>query len=261
MYHLLMTLPLQSWIKFWRVNFLEKTRDRLIGIVKKISIGKKVKTYMILKKLTKSTTEEKENTLTQKRGRSKTANRVVIATREGALVVWKQISKVVTSRSIAMETNTDLPILKETALISAETQENILITDLEAEDVNKIGIDTTIPKKRETGAEKNTIKMNPGDGKNADTTTITIILMQREIVEKESSPITIKILTNQVKLAAGHIRIIITKADGLTTHSLERRMYVTSVTEQTHGTVHLPGSNLKNILMKDIYFHLFHQLI
>lgn len=252
-----MTLLLQSWIKFWRVNFLEKMRDQLIGIVKKISIGKKINIYMSLKKLTKSTTEEKENTLIQRRERSKTANQMVIPTRGGALVVWKQISKIVVSRIIAMETNTDLPIPKEAALMSAETQGNILITDLEAEDENKVGIDTTIPKERELGAEKGTIKMNPGDGKNADTTMITIILMQKEIVEKESSPITIKILTDQDKLTAGHIRIIITKADGLTTHSLERRMYVTlAATERTPGTVQYLSSNLRSILMKDIYFHL-----
>lgn len=247
-----MTLLLQSWIKFWRVNFLEKTRDRLIGIVKKISIGKKINIYMILKKPTKSITEEKENTLIQKRGRSKTANQMFIPSRGCAITVWKQISKVAISRSTAMQTNTDLPILEETALMSAETQGNI--TDLEAEDENKTGTDITIPKERELGAEKDTIKMNPGDGKNADTTTITIILMQEEIVEKENSPITIKILTDRVKLTAGHIRIIITKADGLTTHSLEKRTYVTlAATEQTHGTVqYLSSSNLENTLTKDV---------
>lgn len=47
---------------------------------------------------------------------------MVIPAREGALGVWKLLSKSVASRSIGREGGTDLPIVKGTALIMAEDQ-------------------------------------------------------------------------------------------------------------------------------------------
>lgn len=47
---------------------------------------------------------------------------MVIPAREGALGVWKLLSKSVTSRSIGREAGTDLSIVKGTALIMAEDQ-------------------------------------------------------------------------------------------------------------------------------------------
>lgn len=234
--------------------------------MKKINIGKNIrKKYTTLKKLTKSTTEGRENTRTLKRGRGRRrsklgANQMSIPSRGGALAVRKQISKIVIGRSIAMKASTDLPILKETVQIMAKAQENILVIDPEAEkEQNKTGIGIIIPKERELGAEKDTIKMNHGDGKNADTTTIIIPLMEQEMAERESPLIVIKTLTNRVNLTAtGHIRIITAKADGLTTHSLERKTYITSAaTEQTCIIVqYLSSNHLTNILVKGTHSHL-----
>lgn len=96
-----------------------------------------------------------------------------------------------------MKASTDLPIMKETVQIMAKAQENTLVIDPEAEkEQNKTGTGIIIPKERELGAGKDTIKMNHGDGKNADITRITTLFMEQEMVERGSPLILIKTLTN-----------------------------------------------------------------
>nr|AJG01891.1 USP42-like protein [Nipponia nippon] len=115
-----------------------------------------------------------------------------------------------------------------------------------------------VPKERERGAEKDTIKTNQRDGKKADTAMILTPLMEQGMAERESPLIVTKTLTNRVKLTTtGPIRIIIAKAEGLTTHSLERKTYIAlAATEQTSITVQYPSSHVKNILVKGMHFHL-----
>lgn len=134
---------------------------------------------------------------------------------------WKLLSKSVTSRSTGREAGADLSLVKETALRMAEEQSNIQSTDLAAEeDQNKVAIDITDPKGKEVGAEKDTIEMKHGDGKDVAIPMITIHLMRQETVERESSLTAMQPLTNGLQLTtAGHISIIITKVDGLTVPS------------------------------------------
>eukprot|EP00075_Anas_platyrhynchos_P013920 XP_027303173.1 uncharacterized protein LOC113840642 [Anas platyrhynchos] len=131
---------------------------------------------------------------------------------------WKLLSKSVTSRSAGREAGADLSLVKETALRMAEEQSNIQGTDLAAEeDQNKVAIDISDPKGKEVGAEKDTIEMKHGDGKDVAITMITIHLMRQETVERESPLTAMQPLTNGLQLTtAGHISIIITKVDGLT---------------------------------------------
>lgn len=158
-----------------------------------------------------------------------------------------------------MKARTDLPLVKGTVQAMSEAQENILVTDPEAEkEQNRTGIGIIIPKERELGAEKDTTKVNHGDGeKNADTAMIIIALMGQEMGERESPLIAIKTLPNGVKLTTtGHIRMTAAKADGLTRRSPERRMYLTlAATEQTYSTVQYLRSALRNILAEGMHFH------
>nr|XP_038027777.1 uncharacterized protein LOC119714828 isoform X1 [Anas platyrhynchos] len=171
-----------------------------------------------LKTLRKSITKARGNMLLVKRRRVK---KQVLPARGGVLRAWKLLSKSVTSRSTGREAGADLSLVKETALRMAEEQTNIQSTDLAAlEDQNKVAIDITDPKWKEVGAEKDTIEMKHGDGKDVAITMITIHLMQQETVERESSLTAMQPLTNGLQLTtAGHISIIITKVDGLTVPS------------------------------------------
>lgn len=207
---------------------------------------------MTLKKLTKSTTGRRESTRTPKRGRRRSkpeAKQMTIPTRGGALAAWKQIGKTAISKSIAMRASTDLPTTKETVQIMAKAQENILVIDPEAEkEQNKSGIGIIIPKERELGAEKDTIKTNRGDGKNADTTTIIIRLMERETVEREGPLTAIKTLTNRVKRStAGRTRITRARAAGPTARWPEGTTPPTAAaTGQTRTTAQHPRSSPRN---------------
>lgn len=171
-----------------------------------------------LKTLTKSITKARGNMLLLKRRRVK---KQVLPARGGVLRAWKLLSKSVTSRSTGGEAGADLSLMKETALRMAEERSNIQSTDLAAEeDQNEVAIDITDPKGKEVGAEKDTIEMKHGDGKDVAITMITIHLMRQETVERESCLTAMQPLTNRLQLTtAGHISVIITKADGLTVPS------------------------------------------
>ncbi|XP_071896105.1 uncharacterized protein [Anas platyrhynchos] len=171
-----------------------------------------------LKTLRKSITKARGNMLLVKRRRVK---KQVLPARGGVLRAWKLLSKSVTSRSTGREAGADLSLVKETALRMAEEQSNIQSPDLAAEeDQNKVAIDIPDPKGKEVGAEKDTIEMKHGDGKDVAIPMITIHLMRQETVERESSLTAMQPLTNGLQLTtAGHISIIITKVDGLTVPS------------------------------------------
>lgn len=96
-----------------------------------------------------------------------------------------------------MRASTDPPTMKETVPVMAGAQENILVTDPEAEKGQiQTGTGIIIPKETDLGLEKDTIKMNHGDGKNADTTMIIIPPMEQGMVGRGSPLIVIKTMTN-----------------------------------------------------------------
>lgn len=154
---------------------------------------------MTPKELTKSTTGGREKTRTLRRRRGKAeANQMIIPTGGGALTVWKQTNKAVTSRSIAVRASTDPPTMKGTVPVMAGAQENILVTDPEAEKGQiQTGIGIITPKETDLGLEnQDTTKMNHGDGRNADTTVIIIPPMEQGMVGRGSPLIVIKTMTN-----------------------------------------------------------------
>lgn len=147
--------------------------------------------------------------------------------------------------------------MKETVQIMAVAQENTVIIDPEAEkEQNKTGVGIIIPKEREPGAGKDTIKMSHGDGKNAGITRIITLFMEQEMVERGSTLILIKTLTNSVT-CTNHIGIITARADGLTTHTPEGKERIASAArEKTSITVQYLGSSLKNTLGKGTHLQL-----
>ena len=256
-----MTLVRQSWMKFWRVNFLEKMRDWVIKNVKESNTWKKIrKEDRTLRKRTKSTSERREKTQTLRRGRRRSkpgANQAITPPRGGALAVWKQISKIVLSRSICNESkcrsshherNSPNNVRSSGKCSRSRSQSR----ERTAQDRNGYYIG-----ERECGAEKDTIEMKHRDGKKADTAMLITPLMEQGMAERESPLIVRETWTNRVRLTTtGHIRIITAKAGGLTTHSLERKTYITlAATEQTSSIVQYLRSHVKNILVKGMHFH------
>lgn len=87
--------------------------------------------------------------------------------------------------------------MKETVQIMAKALENPLLIDPEAEkEQDKRGISIIFPKEIEPGAGKDTIKIKHGDGKNADITRIMTLFVEQEVVERGSTLLWMKTLTN-----------------------------------------------------------------